>query len=315
MIYIAIIGFIVCFILLFKCADFFVEGASSIASILNVPKMLTGIVLVGMATTAPEFVVSVLAAFKGHPEIALGNAIGSVICDDGIALGLAVVLAPTVIIVNCRMLKRVGIFLLFIDFFAYFLSRNGRIGRIEGLILLSLLVLYFFLLYKNRKFNNNDKALSRSKKEHLKKPVFLFALGLAGVIITGNIIVEAAVYIARYFSLNEIIIGSTVIAIGTSLPEISTCITAVRKGEGELAVGNIIGADVLNVLWIIGASAIVNPIYVNPDIINFIFPFMILIVMVMLAFMLLKCRLERWKGLVLLGLYLAYLYLTIHFFV
>jgi len=315
MIYLAISGFIISFILLFKSANFFVDGASGIARVLDIPKMLTGIVLVGLATTAPEFIVSVLAAAKHHPEIALGNAIGSVICDDGLALGLAAVLAPSVILVNCRLLKRVGIFLISIDLFAYFLSRNGRIGQVEGLILVSLLVLYFMLLYKNRKFSNKDKVSSRPKKEHLKKPVLLFGAGLAGVIVSGNIIVESAIYIARYFSINEIIIGSTIIAIGTSLPEISTCIIAVRKGEGEIAVGNIIGADVLNILWIIGISAIVNPIYVELDIINFVFPFMILIVVVMLAAMLFKCRLEKWKGFVLLGLYVAYLYLTIQLFI
>ena len=141
MIYLYFIGLFASFVILFKCADFFVEGASGIARQLNIPKMVVGIVLVGMATTAPEFCVSVIAAFLGQPEIALGNAVGSVICDDGIALALAAIVAPTVILVNCRILKIVGIFLLVIDFFVYLLARNGTISRLEGGILILIGVL------------------------------------------------------------------------------------------------------------------------------------------------------------------------------
>lgn len=317
---------IVSFTLLFKCASLFVRGACGIAEALKMPKMVVGIVLVGLATTAPEFVVSVFAAFRGHPEIALGNAIGSVICDDGIALPLAAVLAPTVILVNCRLLRTVGVFLLSIDFIAYFLAMNGRITRVEGLVLVFLLVGYFLIIlrhqnFRHRQFEVNQScslepgSLGPSIKDQLKKPVLLFLAGLAGVVLTGNVIVHAAVFIAKYFSVSEIIIGSTIVAIGTSLPEISTCITAAVKGEGELAVGNIIGADVLNILWIVGVSAMVRPIVVDLSFINFAFPYMILIVVVMLASMRMGCRIGKAKGLVLFILYLGYLFLTIRLFI
>ena len=325
MLYLALAALLISFVILFKCADLFVEGASSLAEVLNIPKLMVGIVLVGLATTAPEFVVSVQAAFLKHPEIALGNAIGSVICDDGIALALAGILAPTAILVNCRMLKAVGIFLLTIDLLAYFLSRNGIFSRLEGVVLLVALSIYFLFLFKNQNFryhnieipgNAGQKTVScsSSKKEHLKKPAILFLIGIIGVIITGNIIIKSAVYIARYFMISEIIIGSTIIAIGTSLPEISTCITAARKGEGEIAVGNIIGADVLNILWIIGVSALVRPIQVDLSVINFAFPFMILIVIVMLAALRIGCRLGKIKGFVLLSLYLIYLFFILKMF-
>lgn len=323
MIYLAFAAFIISFVILFKCADFFVDGACGIADLMKAPKIFVGVVLVGLATTAPEFVVSVAAAFKHHPEIALGNAIGSVICDDGIALGLAAIIAPTVIMVNCRFIKAIGIFLLAVDFFAYFLARNGTLGRLEGAALVLVLVVYFILLFKNKYFRYNSdhcavpapvQCKDPVNRHHLKKPLLLFLAGLVGVIISGNVIVEAAVYIARHFRLSEIIIGSTVIALGTSLPEISTCITAARKGEGELAVGNIIGADVLNILWIIGVSAIVRPIQVDLNVINFAFPFMILIVTVMLAGMRWGCRLGKPKGVVLIVLYFIYIILTLKLF-
>lgn len=326
MLYVALAAFLISFLILFKCADLFVTGASRLGEVLNIPKLVVGIVLVGLATTAPEFVVSVQAAFLKHPEIALGNAIGSVICDDGIALALAGILAPSVIFVNCRMLKAVGIFLLTIDLAAYLLARNGIIGRWEGLVLLVGLGIYFVFLFRNENFRchpldlsdatgQESQSCSHSKRERLKQPVILFIIGIAGVIISGNIIIKSAVYIARYFMISEIIIGSTIIAIGTSLPEVSTCITAARKGEGEIAVGNIIGADVLNILWIIGVSALVRPIQVDLEVINFAFPFMILIVTVMLVGLRIGCSLGKIKGLVLFSLYLVYLFLTLKMFV
>ena len=319
-------AFVVSFAILYKSADLFVDGALGIAKVLNISKIVAGIILVGMATTAPEFCVSVIASISGKPEIALGNAVGSVICDDGIALALAALLAPTVIMINCRILKIIGIFLLAIDFLAYFLARNGTIGRLEGAVLVLILCLYYIFIVKRKDFRFGESrhddnsstekkdSFSPEKRRQLKRPVLLFMIGLAGVIISSYIIVEAAKNIAKYFSVSDIVIAATVVAIGTSLPEISTCIAAALKGEGQIAVGNIIGADILNVLWIIGVSSIANPITVELKIMNFAFPFMILIVATMLVAMRIGCRLGKIKGLILIGLYLIYLVLTLILF-
>jgi len=326
MIYVYIAVLIVSFAILFKSAGFFVEGASSIARVLNISKMVVGIVLVGMATTAPEFGASVIAAILGHPEIALGNAIGSVICDDGVALAMAAIVAPTAILINCRILKTAGFFLICIDILAYILARNGTIGRMEGVIFLIILCLYFIFMLRKQRYslNKDDKEreglgkadvnLPDSKLTRLKKPIFLFSVGIIGVILTCRAVIWAAVNIAEYFSISKTIIGLTIIAIGTSLPEISTCVIAALKGEGEIAVGNIIGADILNILWIIGVSSIANPITVELKIINFAFPFMILIVITMLVAMRIGCRLGKIKGFILFGLYLLYLFLTLKLF-
>ncbi len=326
MIYIYGAAFLAAFAILFKCADLFVDGASRIATILNIPKLLVGIVLVGLATTAPEFAVSVIAAIRGLPELALGNAIGSVIVDDCVALALAAILAPTVIFINCRMLRIFGAFLLSIDFLAYFLARDGVLNRWEGLTLISLLGVYFVLLFKVRSFrapgmtdngeakNSAGPRMNAAARRDLRAPALKFLIGLAGVILTAEVIVRSAEYVARYFAIPEIIIGSTIVAIGTSLPEVSTCITAALRREGELAVGNILGADVLNILWIIGVASLTNPIIVDRAIINFKFPYMILVVTVMLVLMSIGCRLNRYKGFILLGFYLLYLFLTFHLF-
>jgi cation:H+ antiporter len=279
-----------------------------------------------MATTAPEFGVSVMSSFLGKPEFALGNAVGSVVCDDGVALAFAAVLAPTAIFVNCRMLKIIGPFLLAIDFIAYGLARDGVINRLDGAILMCLLGVYFVLIIRNPRFrlenprrneerpDQNKRNVFLENKLHLKRPVLLFGLGLIGVVLTTRAVIWSAENIARYFSISEIVIGATILAIGTSLPEISTCIMAALKGEGEIAVGDILGADVLNILWIIGVASLVKPIQVELDIINFTFPFMIFIVTVMLVSMRIGCRLTKIKGVILFAIYLVYLVFTIKFF-
>ena len=314
------------FALLFKCADLFVSGAVGIARVTDIPKMIVGIVFVGLATTAPEFGVSVQASFLGHPEIALGNAIGSVVCDDGVALALAAILSPVVIMVNCRLLKIAALFLLSIDILAYLLARNGTVGRMEGVLFVLILCLYFVFIIRKRTFHHEEsgekKQNSSSEKvkhssrkfSRLKKPLLLFAGGIIGVIITTRVVILVSIHIARYFSISETIIGLTIIAIGTSLPEISTCVTAALKGEGEIAVGDIIGADILNILWIIGVASIVKPIKVDLEVINFTFPYMILVVTVMLVSMRIGCRLGKVKGAILFGLYILYFFLTLKLF-
>jgi len=297
MIYLYFGALIVSFALLFRSACLFVDGATGMARILNISKMVIGIVLVGIATTAPEFFVSVISAFLGKPEFALGNAVGSVICDDGIALALAALLAPAAILINCRVLKVVGVFLL-----AYILLLRRREFRFEQ---------------NSPRITDTGKErerISSADRSLLKRLLLRFMLGLAGVIASSYIVVWAARHIAEYFSLSETIIGLLVLAIGTSLPEISTCITAAIKGEGEIAVGNIIGADILNVLWIIGVSAVVNPITVELKVMNFSFPYMILIVLVMLISMRIRCRLGKVKGLILLALYALYVFLALRLF-
>jgi cation:H+ antiporter len=327
MIYLYFLAFAVAFAVLFKSASYFVDGACGIARILNIPKLVIGIVLVSLGTTAPEFGVTFIAALRGKGEIAIGNAIGSVICDDGIALALAALLAPTVILVNCRLLRAMGLFLISIDVLAYILAKNGRVGRIEGLCLfLVLCVYYIFVLRSQRRYRSgaegeskvlseSDQVPPESEKKSLRQPIRLFMFGLIGVGSMSFVVVEAAVKIAQHFNVSEIIIGSTVVAIGTSLPEISTCITAALKGEGEMAVGDIIGADILNILWIVGVASLVKPIEVDRDIINFSFPFMILIVVVMLGSMRIGCRLGKFKGIILIGLYILYVFMTFKYFI
>jgi cation:H+ antiporter len=318
------------FALLFKSAGFFVDNSVGIAETLRLPKMIVGIVLVGFATTAPEIAVSVQSAYLGYPELAFGNAIGSVICDDGVALALAAIVAPVAISIDKKILRTAGLFLIFIDILAYALSLNGRIGRIEGSILVALLIGYvlFVIFNEKRKRANADTgepgnskntetagtATSELQKQKLKKYILLFFAGLAGVIITSRIVVWSAINIAEFFNASEIIIGLTIVAIGTSLPEISTAVTAALKGEGEIAAGDILGADILNILWIIGVSSVVRPIHIETRIVHFSFLWMFLIVGTMLVSMRIGYKLRKSSGFILLAMYIGYIFMNIKFF-
>ncbi len=312
---------LISFFVLTKSANYLVDGSVALAYHFNIPKMIIGIVLVSFATTTPEFTVSLLSALKGYPEIALGNALGSVIADDALALALGMIVAPTVIVVDSKILKSAGIFLVSIDIIAFILASNGIISRLEGAVLVLILIGYFGWLViseKRKKNGNTSSKINNEIMEHVKgtllSQILKFIGGVVGVVVASRFLVDSSVWTANYFSVPQVIIGLTMVAIGTSLPEIATSIIASRRGHGDLALGDIIGADILNILWIIGTASLARPIKVAPKIIYFAFPSMIIIVVTMLLFARHKYRLTRFKGIVLVLMYIVYLVLTLVFF-
>ena len=305
---VAVLIFAAALAILLKSANFFVDGAVGIANIFGIPKIVIGIVLVSLATTLPEFSVSVQAAYLGHPEIALGNAVGSVMADEGLALSLAAIIGIS-IAVDRNILKSFGFFLIGSAFISYAFAFDAFIGRIEGILLISLLAGYYYYLIRKgmpkSAQQRQKKSLSHPK---LKRILVFFLIGGAGVIVSSRLVIWSGLSIAKIFGVPEIIIGMTMIAIGTSLPEISTAIVSAVKGHGEIAIGNILGADVLNLLWIIGAAAIVNPIRVNPRTIAFAYPWMIIVVVTMVILMWHRHQLTRKKGILLMALYAIYFF-------
>lgn len=314
--YIAFPVFVAALLILFKAGDWFVTGAVGLSVRLRLPRILIGIVVVGFATTLPELLVSLQAALRGEPEIALGNAIGSVIADDALALALAALLVP-IVIQHHATFRVAAVFLVVVDLGAYALAADGTLSRIEGLLFVGVLVLY--ILYA---LNAAKKGRALIPAEPVKKGsvagwgkvLLLFLSGFAGVLMASTLIIESATFIAEYFGVPAFVISLTMVAVGTSLPEIATVIAAVRQGEGEVAAGNVIGADILNILWIAGMSAVANPIHVEQKVINFSFPSMILIVITMLVFLRTGWRLARWEGGVLLLMYVVFLILLVALF-
>jgi len=309
---------IISFIVLFKCADIFVDSAVAVARDFKIPKIFIGLVLVSLATSAPELAVSVVAAFKGAPKIALGNAVGSVICNEGLALSLAGILTATSIAVVPSVLRVSGIFLILISMLTYaFVFFDQTLNRMEGLALIILFAAYVCFLFKQRSYQEpvvpGDQAGDR-KVVSLKKHLFLFAVSLLGIIFISDYIVLSATVIARSFHISESIIAMTLVAFGTSVPEVATSITAARKGEGALAVGNILGSDIINICWVAGAAAVANDLVLNQRDITFMFPVMIIIVLFMFCMLSMGNRLTRTKGAVLFSLYLLYLASCIYFF-
>ena len=311
--YAAWICITISFFVLFRCADLFVDSSVEVARRFRIPKLIIGIVLVSLATTAPEFSVSFIAAIRGNPEIALGNAVGSVICDDGLALALLGILSPSPITIIPSVLKGAGIFLIAIQIIAFlFVIFDYTLNRWEGMVLVALFVSYVVFLFQQHKRGAFEDEISLHKLEDRKevsvaKLFTLFILALAGIIFSSDLIITSATTIAHSFHISEGIMAMTLVAFGTSVPEIATCIVAARKGEGAIAVGNILGADIMNICWVAGASAIVNNLPLERKDILFMFPSMFIIVGAMLCMLRMNYTLTPKKGIILLGLYMLYL--------
>lgn len=304
---------IAAFLVLFKCADAFVDTSVALAERFHIPRLVIGIVLVSLATTAPELSVSLTAALRGSPEMALGNAIGSVICDDGLALGLAGVVAAAPIAVMPPVLNGAAVFLILIQLFMFAcVFFDATLQRPEGAVLVGLFAGYLLLLFwQHRRGVLTEEPVLAGHTASQEKTIaglgLLFGLSLAGIIVASECIIMSAETIARSFHMSEAVIALTLVAFGTSIPEVATCVTAARKGEGSIAVGNILGADIMNICWVAGASSIANDLTLLKKDLYFMFPAMFVIVGAMLLMLRRGYRLTRAKGLVLLLLYGAYL--------
>jgi cation:H+ antiporter len=300
------------FVILAKCADWFIEGAIGVAQRLHMPPILIGIVVVSLGTTAPELAVSVRASLKGEAAMALGNAVGSVIYNSGLALALAALLAPALILIDRMVLRSSGLFLVVVQLAAYAFCLNGALERGEGALLVLAFVGYLGYSYWEQRRNRRQnpellEELGALAQRRWRTILLLFGGGLTGVFFSSGWIVDSATVVALELGVPSVIVALAAVALGTSIPEVATCIIAARRGQGSLAVGNILGADILNICWIAGASAVVNPLVVEPEVINFMFPSMLVIVFAMLAMMRFGHQLKKWHGGVLLGLLVVYL--------
>lgn len=246
------------FVLLIKGADFFVEGSSSLARILRIPSVIIGLTIVAMGTSAPEASVSINAALAGSNDIAISNVVGSNIFNGLVVVGVCAVLAAFQ--TNKDILKRDMPLNIFVSAILCLMFLDGKLSRTEGILLLAGMVLYLCFMIRSALKNREPGADIQT----LSLPVSLLYIvgGLAAVIFGGDLVVDKACIIARSWGVSQNFIGLTIIAIGTSLPELVTSIVATRKGDSSLALGNAIGSNLFNILFILGMSSVISPLHV-----------------------------------------------------
>ena len=289
------------FVLLVKGADWFVDGASGIAAKLHIPQLVIGLTIVAMGTSAPEAAVSISAALKGSADITIGNIVGSNILNILIILGLASAIVPIAV---AKSTIRVDIpFMLAITGVLLVLGWDQTITFTDGLIMLVLFAGYLgYMLYMAKKGGEKGDEI---RDLTLWQALLYTVLGLVLIVWGANIAVDAATALARIFGLSERFIGLTVVALGTSLPELFTSVTAARKGNADIAIGNIVGSNIFNILFVVGLSAMIVPVPFTP---NFRIDTMVAIaagVMLLLCSLRQK-RLVRWHGFAMLLAYGAY---------
>ena len=250
----------------------FVDGAAGVARSLGMSTLLVGMIVVGFGTSAPEMSVSVLSALQGNPGIALGNAYGSNITNIALILGVTALISP--VVVRSQVLKKELPILVAVTFLAYFHLQDGQITRLEGFIELAVLLLVFtWMTIQNRNQTPDVDAFEADVEDEFEKmkPSKAWGLLVAGLVllvISSRLLVVGAVDIAQSFGVSDLIIGLTVIAIGTSLPELAASITAARKGEHDLAVGNVIGSNLFNTLAVVGLAGSIHPMQIPPEVVS-----------------------------------------------
>lgn len=286
-----------------------VDGASALATKLGLSAGLIGLTVVSFGTSAPELLVSVSAALKGNSDISLGNVIGSNITNISLVLGISAIVFP--IAIHKSVLKLDYFFTLVSAFLFYLLSLNGFISRMEGVVFVVLLVLlnwYFFKKLKGPTAVLNDEETLNLKKISIWKALVLVLGGVLGLYFGADLFVDNAVEISKIFGISERVIGITVIAIGTSLPELTTSIIAAINKKTDIAIGNILGSNIMNILAIIGITALVQPISVSEDFLNQDFIWMIAMTMLLFPILRNQHRISRWEGMLLVTVYTVYIY-------
>jgi len=302
--------FVIGLVLLLGGADVLIRGATAIARRLGISPLLVGLTIVSLGTSAPEVAVSVTSAYHGEADMALGNVLGSNIFNILAILGSSALVAPLLV---QRQLIRFDVPVMIIAaIMTFILALDGSLGVLDGVILLSGLLIYTLLLVRiaRRTADSPPEMPDDSPKwsHRLSVQLAMIAAGLGLLVIGSNWLVDGAIIFARLLGVSELVIGLTIIAIGTSLPELATSIIAVAKGERDIAVGNAIGSNILNLLLVLGLTAVVSPsgIPVVDEAIHFDIPVMVAVCFACLPSFITGSKISRWEGGFFVGYYIAY---------
>lgn len=311
---IALLAVVFGLVLLVVSADKFIEGSAASAVYFHVPPLLIGIVIVGFGSSAPELVVSAMAASSGNPGIAIGNAFGSNIVNIALILGLTSIIKP--IMVSSNILKRQLPLLVGVIALTYFCIQDLSLSRLDGAILIfAFVLLMVWTIFQSKHtskdtFTDDIESNETYKEIPIKKAISYIIFGIIFLVISSRILVWGAVQITQYLGISEIVTGLTIVAIGTSLPELASCIAAVRKGEDDIALGNIIGSYLFNTLLVVGLASSIAPFSLEPIIIyrDFLFMAILTLSLFVIGFRWKKKigRINRFEGILLLSSYIIY---------
>lgn len=306
---------IIGFILLIKGADFLVSGSSKIAKKFHIPEIIIGLTIVSIGTSMPELFVSITSAVEGYSDMALGNVIGSNICNLLLILGLSSVIRPIKFQKETRIIELPLSLLLTIIFWIICFS-NNFISKAEGIFLLVLFLGFIvYTIYMSLHGDKNEKKSQEVLKEErgkffIFKNVVYIIIGIIALKYGGDFVVDNSVEIAELFNISDAIISLTILAIGTSLPELVTSVTAAIKGNSDIAIGNIIGSNIFNMLMIIGVSASIKPITYNPSYnIQMIILLIAIVFLALFPFIKPKNEMSRGNGIVYIITYIVYMVL------
>lgn len=310
MIIVSLIKLIIGFMLLVKGADIFVDGASSVAKRMRIPAFVIGLTIVAFGTSAPELAVSISAALKGSNDIAMGNVVGSNIFNTLVVLGTSAAITP--IVVDKGMIKKdyplsifaavlLGVLIMDTILFG---ATEMSLSRVDGIILLIAFAGFMYLTVKAG-IENRTEEDEEIKAMTMPKSLLFIVLGLVGIVFGGDLSVEAAKEIARSFGLSEAIIGLTIVALGTSLPELVTSVIAAKKGESDIAVGNVIGSNIFNIFLILGTSSTILPMKISS---TYLYDMIMLVAVMVLTYLPIAKtkKVSRGMGITMVLVYVVY---------
>ena len=295
------------FVLLIKGADFLVDGSSNIAKKFHIPEIVIGLTIVSIGTSMPELFVSTTSALQGLSDMSLGNVIGSNICNLLLILGASAVISPVNVQKQTHKVE-IPMCLGFTLAFMLLCNLSNDVSRLDGIILLILFCGFIgYTLYIAKKGVNDDEDSNEDTGSILKN-IVLIVVGIAGLKIGGDLTVDNSVLIAQSLGLSEKVIGLTILAIGTSLPELVTSVMAALKGNDDIAIGNIIGSNIFNMLMIIGVTAVITPITYNPTYnVQLIILIIALVVLFIFPMLKPKDKMTRPHGIIYLIMYVIYM--------
>lgn len=307
---------IVGLVLLVWSSDIFIDGAASIAKHMSISPLIIGVVVLGFGTSAPEILVAALASVDGSPGLAIGNVIGSNIANIGLVLGVTAIITP--IAVKSSLLKREFPIVLGISIIGLLLMLDSDLDTTDGIILLALLIIVMTWMIKANKtvdptdslVEDSEQIVEEAEEIPYKKSIFMLIGGLILLIISAKLMVDGAVDIAKFFGVSDMIIGLTIIAVGTSLPELAAAITAAKKGMADLMIGNILGSNLFNLLAVLAVPAILAPSTLEKSTLMLDYPIMLALTLVMLMVALPrkgKAMISRTEGALLLLSFVGYM--------